>query len=228
MKSFIETVISKKNKSNFKFDPKVSFSDIIFIFIRNSVKLIRSKTVLGLKNNKLSFIDRGCRFLHRKNISLAKNVRIGQYCTLSGLGDEGIIMENNVSIGSFCSIITSTTLNNIGSSIFIGENVGIGEYSYIGGAGRVSIGKNTITGQYLSIHPENHTYTDKDKPIRLQKTTREGISIGSNCWIGSKVTILDGVTIGDNCIIAAGSVVTKSFQNNSLFAGVPAKLIKNI
>ena len=55
---------------------------------------------------------------------------------------------------------------------------------------------------------------------------RKGIKIGKNCWIGSKVTILDSVEIGSGCILAAGSVITKSFPDNSIIGGVPAKLIK--
>ena len=39
---------------------------------------------------------------------------------------------------------------------------------------------------------------------------------------------MPGISIGDNCIIAAGSVVTKSFPNNSIVGGVPAKKIKDL
>jgi acetyltransferase-like isoleucine patch superfamily enzyme len=55
---------------------------------------------------------------------------------------------------------------------------------------------------------------------------RKGIKIGKNCWIGSKVSILDGVQLGNGCIVAAGAVVTKSFPDNSIIGGVPAKLLK--
>jgi acetyltransferase-like isoleucine patch superfamily enzyme len=54
----------------------------------------------------------------------------------------------------------------------------------------------------------------------------EPIKIGNHVWIGMNSTILKGVTLGDNSIVAAGSVVTKSFPNNVLIAGVPAKIIK--
>lgn len=57
---------------------------------------------------------------------------------------------------------------------------------------------------------------EKTKPIK----------IGNHVWIGTRVTILKGVTIGDNAIIAAGSVVTKDVPNNTIVAGVPAKVIK--
>ncbi|HSH65021.1 MAG TPA: acyltransferase [Bacteroidia bacterium] len=119
-------------------------------------------------------------------------------------------------------------MNNLGSHITIGNNVGIGEFAYLGGAGGLDIGDDCIVGQYLSCHPENHNYLDPFTPFRFQGVNRKGIKIGKNCWIGSKVTILDGVTIGENCVIAAGSVVNKDVPDNSIVGGVPAKVIKQI
>ena len=54
------------------------------------------------------------------------------------------------------------------------------------------------------------------------------IFIGDNCWIGMNAIILPGVSIsGVNVIIAAGSVVTRSFEDsNVLIAGNPAKVVK--
>ncbi|WP_291735081.1 acyltransferase [Clostridium sp.] len=54
------------------------------------------------------------------------------------------------------------------------------------------------------------------------------IKIGNNVFIGINSIIMPGISIGDNCIIAAGSVVTKSFPNNSIVGGVPAKKIKDL
>ncbi len=51
------------------------------------------------------------------------------------------------------------------------------------------------------------------------------IKIGNNCFIGNGASILMGVSIGDNCIIGANSVVTKSIPNNSVVAGMPARVI---
>lgn len=49
-----------------------------------------------------------------------------------------------------------------------------------------------------------------------------------NCWIGGNVTINPGVTLGDNVVVASGAVVTKSFGNDILIGGVPARVLKNI
>jgi maltose O-acetyltransferase len=54
------------------------------------------------------------------------------------------------------------------------------------------------------------------------------IKVGNGCWIGARSMILPGVTIGDGCIIAAGSVVTKDCEPNGLYAGTPAKRIKDL
>lgn len=54
------------------------------------------------------------------------------------------------------------------------------------------------------------------------------IKIGNNVYIGNCALILPGVTIGNNVIIAAGSIVTKSFDNNVIIGGNPARVISTI
>lgn len=63
---------------------------------------------------------------------------------------------------------------------------------------------------------------------RAGKTIRKPVTIKKGSWIGASSTILPGVTIGEGCIIAAGSVVTQDCEPNGLYAGVPAKRIKDL
>ena len=54
------------------------------------------------------------------------------------------------------------------------------------------------------------------------------VIIGKNVWIGMNSLILKNVTIGDNSIIGAGSVVVKDVPKNTIAAGNPAKVIKDL
>lgn len=54
------------------------------------------------------------------------------------------------------------------------------------------------------------------------------ITSRNNVWIGDNVCIMPGVTIGDNVIIDANAVVTRNFPANTVIAGVPAKIIKEL
>ena len=56
----------------------------------------------------------------------------------------------------------------------------------------------------------------------------KAILIKKNAWIGAGAIILHGVTVGENSVVAAGSVVTKDVPDNTVVAGIPAKIIKNI
>ncbi|MBY6033622.1 acyltransferase [Marinobacter daepoensis] len=131
-------------------------------------------------------------------------------------------------MGSFSRVVVSTTFNNLGEYIHLGDHVAIGDYSSLGGSGGLEIGANTITGQYFSVHPENHRFDDPSRPIRQQGTERYPVRIGENCWLGAKVTVLAGVSIGDNCVIGAGSLVTKDIPDNSIAVGNPARVIKGL
>lgn len=54
------------------------------------------------------------------------------------------------------------------------------------------------------------------------------IKVGNNCWIGGHATINPGVTLGNNVVVASGAVVTKSFGDNVVIAGNPARVIKSL
>jgi len=223
------TKIAKKKNPNFAFDESVG-NGILFSFLYQKFwSMLRSLYLLFYgKNPNLIFLGKGVRLFNLKNIELGKYTQLEDHVFLSALGKSPISLGNYVRIGAFSRLVISTSFDNIGAFIKIGNHVGIGEFAYLGGAGGLEIGDDCIIGQYFSCHPENHQFEDPLKLIRLQGTTRKGIKIGNNCWVGAKVTILDGVTIGNNCVIAAGAVVTKNMPDGSLIGGVPAKVLKTI
>lgn len=77
------------------------------------------------------------------------------------------------------------------------------------------------------FHAENHLYDNPDQPIYQQGVTHKGIEIGDNCWIGAGVVFLDGAKIGNGCVVAANAVVTKSFGDNLVIGGIPAKKLRD-
>lgn len=227
MKTLIEKIIQTRNP-HFKFDEAIS-SYLLLILLKDKIYyFIRGfKLLFFFRKPNMLLLGKKVRFFNLPNIQLGKWVKLEDYVYLSALGKGKLELGNNVGIGAYSRLIISTSFNNVGKYIKIGNNVGIGEYAYLGGGGGLEIGDDCIIGQYLSCHPENHNFDDSSKLIREQGVTRQGIKIGKNCWIGSKVTVLDGVTVGDNCVIAAGAVITKDMPANSVIGGVPAKVIKS-
>ena len=226
IKSYIEKFIRKYKNSNFSFDDELTISMLISFSLDKLISHLRSyKLLFWFRFTIFNFYGTSVKFKNLSKIKLGKWVQLDDYVYLNGLGKGFLTIGDKTNIGAFTRIIVSTSYSNLGEFIYIGNNVGIGEYSRIGGSGGVSIGDNTIIGQYLSVHPENHNFQDTNKLIKDQGTTRGAVTIGENCWIGAKVTILASVNIGKNCIIAAGSVVTKDIPYNSIAAGVPAKVL---
>ena len=66
-------------------------------------------------------------------------------------------------------------------------------------------------------------------PARRAGTpSRRPITIESGCWLGASVNVLPGITIARGCVIAAGAVVTRDCAPNGLYAGVPARRIREL
>ncbi len=117
----------------------------------------------------------------------------------------------------------------------IGENF-FGNYNLtVQDDARVTIGDNVSFGPNVTIvtplHPliasERRQMIDQNgEPKRM--CYAKPVTIGSDVWISANVTICGGVTIGDGCVIGAGSVVTHDIPANSLAAGVPCKVIREI
>ena len=90
----------------------------------------------------------------------------------------------------------------------------------------VSIGDDCFLGPNVNIYTACHSTDPVARKSRQQWA--QPVQIGNNVWIGGNVTILPGVTIGDNCTIGAGSVVTHDIPANTIAAGNPARVIKEI
>ena len=142
---------------------------------------------------------------------------------------EDITFGRNVQIAAnVCITVVSLSSDLRNSSLSIGDNTTISEFSDIrAGGGSIQIGNDCLVAQHVSIIASNHLY-DRDKLIRenLWDTEKNYVRIGNDVWIGAHAVILPGVVIGDGAIIAAGAVVTSSIPDYAIAAGVPAKVIR--
>jgi chloramphenicol O-acetyltransferase type B len=120
-------------------------------------------------------------------------------------------------------------------TLIIGKNFYLGRDSFI--ETDCIIGDNVIFGNRVAVVGKyDHNFQQVGKPVRLAMAIRDKdydwkgkdlvTRIGNDVWVGYGSTIMQGVNIQDGCIIAAGAVVTKDTQAYSIYAGNPAKKIR--
>lgn len=222
--NFLNIIISKLKGEPFYFHNKVPLMYLLNFFLSKAISL--SWGIVRLKTMKFVFVHPSTMIRCNSKIFFGKNFSIDRGCYVDALSQNGLICGHNVSIGKNTCIECTGSLRCLGKGFKVGNNVGLGTHGFFGAAGGIEIGDDTIIGNYVSFHSENHNFYDKHVPIRLQGVNHKGIKIGNNCWIGAKATFLDGAEIGDGCIVAAGAVVRGVFPPDSIIGGIPAKIIK--
>lgn len=124
------------------------------------------------------------------------------------------------------NIYIEPTFNcDYGSNIFVGENFYANYNCVFLDVCKITIGDNCFIAPQVGLYTATHPI---DPIKRLTHEYGKPITIGDNCWIGGHATINPGVTLGNNVVVASGSVVTKSFGDNVVIGGNPAKIIKYI
>ncbi|WP_159018813.1 acyltransferase [Algibacter sp. L3A6] len=124
----------------------------------------------------------------------------------------------NFKVGSQAFIFNPNGLT-VGNHVYIGFNTYLGQ-------GEIELKDEVLIGNFVSITASNHLR--KGHSFRFGGYEAKKIEIGVGTWIAAQSSVTAGVAIGDGSLVAAGSVVTKSFGNNVVIGGIPAKEIKNI
>lgn len=124
----------------------------------------------------------------------------------------------------FTSRVTSASKLTIGSGVQPAFSLATSGGCYLQANNGIFIGSDTMFAPNVKIISANHD----PKAGTNSWHDEEPVRIGRRCWLGANAVILPRVTLGDDCIVGAGAVVTKSFPDGSVVAGVPAKLIKKV
>ena len=134
--------------------------------------------------------------------------------------------------------------SSCGENVFIeygfhmdyGNSIAIGDRTYLNAnctivdaaeaSSKIHIGADCLIGPNVQLLAVSH---DIEPNARLVKHNyADDIIIGNNVWLGGGVIVLAGVSIGDHSVVGAGSVVTKSIEANSFYAGNPAVKVRDL
>lgn len=172
-------------------------------------------------------IENSVRIRFADQINLGNNVYIDQNVYLHAC-PQGITIDNDAFVmhGAILHVYNFRNLPH--AFIRIGKNSLIGEYNVLRGQGGITIGDRVYLGPLVQVLAVNHVFDNPNRPMVDQGITAEGITICDDVWVGAGAIISDGVTIGEGSVIAAGAVVTKDVPPQTVMAGVPAKVIKEL
>ena len=131
-------------------------------------------------------------------------------------------------------------LGKIGQNSFIeppffcsyGQNINIGDFVYLNvlctilDCNEVQIGNHVMIGPGVQIYTSAHAL--QAEPRIHGWEVAMPVVIEDNVWIGGGAILLPGVTLGQNAVVGAGSVVTRSVPENTIVAGNPARVLREI
>lgn len=179
-----------------------------------------------LRFNGIVLKGRGARIYIDRRVKFNGIIKVGHYAILDLRRTASGRLGDRFSLGDYSILRASGSSGFVCPHVDIAERVSFGPFCNIGGGFGLSIGADLIAGPYVSIHPEGHMHAI-DMVIRNQPVFGKGVSIGSDCWLGAKTTILDGSNLGCGTVLGAATLVAGSeTMQNGIYVGSPARLVR--
>jgi maltose O-acetyltransferase len=114
----------------------------------------------------------------------------------------------------------------VDAEVSFGAGTFVNHRCYFSSWARIDVGRDCSIANEVMFGTVTHEIGSSDK--RAGEHRARAISVGDGCWIGARAQILPGVTIGHGCVVAAGSVVTSDCPADTLVAGVPATVRRQL
>lgn len=155
---------------------------------------------------------------------LGENVQISEKASFYGASR--IKIGNNVRIDDFCVLSAGER------GIELGSYIHIAAYSLLIGAGKIFLDDFSGLSSRVSIYSSSDDYsgrslTNPTIPTEFTDVTHADVFIGRHVIIGSGSVVLPGVNLYEGVAVGALSLITKNCEEFSIYAGNPAKKIKN-
>ena len=188
--------------------------------------------IISTNSTNYPEVDFGYNVKIGKNVIIAPGSSVGNNTIIGN----NIVIRSNVSIGANCLIKDNTVIGSEGFGFISSED----GYVHIPQIGNIKIGNDVIIGSNCTIEKPTLGYTIIGNCVKIDDLVQigqnqeigeksiiatgfkaeAGVKIGSNSFIGMGVTIISGkIRVGNNCIIGAGTILTKSVNDNIVVHG---------
>ena len=158
---------------------------------------------IGFKSiGKNNLISKKASIYGASNISIGNNVRIDDFCILSG----------KINLGNYIHIAAYTALYAGDSEIIVYDFVGISSRCVVYAA------SDDYSGEFM---------TNPMIPEKYKNVISKSVIIKKHCIIGSNSTLFPGVILNEGVAIGAHSLVNKECTEWNVYVGIPAKILKN-
>lgn len=114
------------------------------------------------------------------------------------------------------------------ANVRLGDQCVVGSRVFFDASGSVVIGNRVKIAAGCILHSATHRIMPSVYRLAIGEVDARATWIGDGCWLGTGTIVLPGVRIGDGCVIAAGAVVASDCDPNGLYAGVPARRLREL
>ena len=155
------------------------------------------------------------RHVFKKKMGIFEKGRVFCLKTLGAKLGKGAVVRKGLFITDF-------------SKFKLGKNSTLGPFARLFLFDNFTVGDNVEIGSGLTVHTSEHLLNDASKPLGKQSSLRAPVSIASDVYLGSNVTILSGAKIDSRVVVGACSLVKGHLESGFLYAGVPARKVRSL